>query len=34
MSQTYATILAEERRGGIRRAALAAIVLAVCVAAL
>ncbi|MEQ8265634.1 MAG: phosphonate ABC transporter, permease protein PhnE [Parvibaculum sp.] len=33
-SQLYATVLAEERRGGIRHAALAATVLAVCVAAL
>jgi phosphonate transport system permease protein len=33
-SHLYATVLAEERRGGIRHAALAATVLAVCVAAL
>lgn len=33
-SQTYATILAEERRGGFRHAALAGLVALVCVAAL
>ena len=33
-SQSYATILAEERRGGIRRTALAATVVAVCITAL
>jgi phosphonate transport system permease protein len=33
-SQTYAAILVEERRGGLRHAALAAIVVAVCVASL
>ena len=33
-SQTYATILAEERRGGFRHAALAALVVLVCIAAL
>ncbi|MEQ9042379.1 MAG: phosphonate ABC transporter, permease protein PhnE [Alphaproteobacteria bacterium] len=33
-SHLYATVLAEERRGGIRHAALTATVLAVCVAAL
>ncbi len=33
-SQTYAAILAEERRGGLRHAALAALIAAICIAAL
>lgn len=33
-SQTYAAILAEERRGGLRHAALAALIAAICIASL